>query len=807
MPGPEDSTVRKHPLAKCEVCPLQAMKYVPSWLPANPKLAVVGEGPGFQEATRGEPFTGPSGKLLMTVLNHFHVRRDEVLLTNVVACRPPDNATPTASAIAACRPRLIDEVGQAGVDVIAVGGTASSSLVDDNRTITATRVGPPKQAVHALRERAGHPIRVVPTWHPAYCLRNPDAFPTMVSDIAKAFRTEVPAWKEPDWRYYDEAPVAIQALEALLVLQETTGNYRLVVDIECGIEKDVVFDHPDRYQMLCVGLAYAKGKAIVIGEEAFKDDNVKALLEKLLTRSKLIGHNLKFDLQGLWKYFKNLKAWFDTMIASYVLDERPGIHSLEANCVEKLGAPAWKNVLDQYIPRGGTYANVPRPILYKYNALDIANNWDLYELLEAELEEMGVPDPWPYDDVAPKSARDVHDFLVSAGNQLMYLELNGITVDLEYSQQLGVQYLEYLAELEKDLDATVNEGTKGEITSINPRSPQQVKAFLEFWPNVAVLNTTAETLANLQKRTNSEHPLGIFLEKMLFHRKEQKKYSTYVRGIRRRVRRGRVFTTYLLHGSTSGRLASRNPNLQNIMRDKAIRNQFTVSKEDNVFVHCDYGQAEGRIIAWLARDAYLRSIFCDPDQDLFDTLGARLYNVDPKDLDKEKRVRTKAYFYGLGYGREAFSIAKEYQLPVKVIQRDLDAFFDLMGEVRPWQRKIKQTVHTRQELITPFGRRRQFPLITRENRQDVEREALSYLPQSTASDVCLGALIELRPKLRGKGFMRLTIHDALVTECHKSKADEVGQIMQEVMLRKAAELTTYVPFKVDITVGTRWGEL
>jgi DNA polymerase-1 len=243
------------------------------------------------------------------------------------------------------------------------------------------------------------------------------------------------------------------------------------------------------------------------------------------------------------------------------------------------------------------------------------------------------------------------------------------------------------------------------------------------------------------------------------------------------------------------------------MRDKPIRNQFTVSREENVFVHCDYGQAEGRIIAWLARDEYLRGVFCDPNQDLFNTLGARLYNVDPEDLDKEKRVRTKAYFYGLGYGREAYSIAKEYQLPVSTVKKDLEAFFDMLGEVRPWQRKIKRIVHTRQELISPFGRRRQFPLITEQNRLDVEREALSYLPQSTASDICLGAATELRPMLRGKGFMRLTIHDALVTECHKSKADEVGQVMQEVMLRKAAELTTYVPFKVDITVGTRWGEL
>jgi DNA polymerase I-like protein with 3'-5' exonuclease and polymerase domains len=868
----------------------------------------------------------------------------------------------------------------------------------------------------------------------------------MVTDIGKAFRKNWVKWEEPSWKYYDEPELALAALDALMSWQEQHNRYELVIDIECGIEKDVVFDHPNQYQMLCVGLAYAKGKAIVIGEKAFADDAVKVLLGRLLERSKLIGHNLKFDLQGLWKYYKNLTTFFDTMIAHYVIDERPGQHSLDMLGQEILGAPNWKYVIQRYIPKGGNYADVPREILYKYCAFDCAVTWDLYEVLRQDLDDLGTPDPWPYPDVAPRTARELHDWLVAKADQLMFLELNGVTVDLEYSRELGGTYQEYLNKLEEDLDAVVNEATNGEVRYINPRSPKQVKEFLER-EGCRVEKTDRDTLEALLKRADPESTLGRFLRQMLFHRKEQKKMSTYVTGIRRRVRMGRVFTTYLLHGTTSGRLASRNPNLQNIMRDKQIRNQFTVSKEDNVFVHClvpgtrvlmkdltwrniedvrpseemiafdendvgnviytkatktsrvtkkcykitledgteftcsedhkwavglygrsniqwrrtdqllkakvsfkkyvdpwkvdtsyeggylagfldgeaaltgwdargtritfsqnsgevidevlrlfkergfetaeygnrkcrmfylagdnrpalraigmfrpkrflakqdqlvlgrrkyqnvalksieyvgekevialetdshtffaegylshncDYKQAEGRVIAWLARDEYLRSVFADPDQDLFNTLGARLYGVDPEDLDKEKRVRTKAYFYGLGYGREAYSIAMEYELPVRTVERDLEAFFDMLGNVRPWQESIKQTVHERQELITPFGRRRTFALITEENRKDVEKEALSYLPQSTASDICLDALGELRPALRGKAFLRMTIHDALIAECHKSKAEEVGALMQEVMIRKAADLQTYVPFDVDVSIGKRWGEL
>jgi DNA polymerase-1 len=727
------------------------------------------------------------------------------MLTNVVACRPPDNATPPTAAVTACRPRLISELRSSGCDIVTVGGTATQALVDDNRNITAARVGPPKQPIPVLR-RDDREVRAIPTWHPAYCLRNPDAFPAMVTDIGKAFRKNWVKWEEPSWKYYDEPELALAALDALMSWQEQHNRYELVIDIECGIEKDVVFDHPNQYQMLCVGLAYAKGKAIVIGEKAFADDAVKVLLGRLLERSKLIGHNLKFDLQGLWKYYKNLTTFFDTMIAHYVIDERPGQHSLDMLGQEILGAPNWKYVIQRYIPKGGNYADVPREILYKYCAFDCAVTWDLYEVLRQDLDDLGTPDPWPYPDVAPRTARELHDWLVAKADQLMFLELNGVTVDLEYSRELGGTYQEYLNKLEEDLDAVVNEATNGEVRYINPRSPKQVKEFLER-EGCRVEKTDRDTLEALLKRADPESTLGRFLRQMLFHRKEQKKMSTYVTGIRRRVRMGRVFTTYLLHGTTSGRLASRNPNLQNIMRDKQIRNQFVVSKEDNVFVHCDYRQAEGRVIAWLARDEYLRSVFADPDQDLFNTLGARLYGVDPEDLDKEKRVRTKAYFYGLGYGREAYSIAMEYELPVRTVERDLEAFFDMLGNVRPWQESIKQTVHERQELITPFGRRRTFALITEENRKDVEKEALSYLPQSTASDICLDALGELRPALRGKAFLRMTIHDALIAECHKSKAEEVGALMQEVMIRKAADLQTYVPFDVDVSIGKRWGEL
>lgn len=795
----------KAPGANCDACPLKDERAAPSLFPVGvPRLAVVGEAPGFQETIYGQPFRGPSGKLLDEVLKYHGYQRSEVLYTNVCLCRPADNATPPASAQAACRPRLMGELARSGVStVVALGGTATSALVDDPRTITALRVGPPKRPTRSLSDGAVE--RIVPTWHPAYTLRNPDAFPTLVADIAKVNR-DLSNWKEPRFAYYDEALLAVDFLDKLMLWQDTTGRYEMVVDIEVGIEKDTAFDHPNMYQMLCIGLCWAKGETAVIGEAALGFAQVIGRLLKLFRRSRLIAHNGKFDLAGLYPLFGPLELWFDTMLAHYALDERSGGHGLKVLAVERLGAPAYDDEIKQYVPWGGTYAAIPRPILYKYNALDVACTWDLYEMFAAEMEADVNDVAWPYPELPVKSLRDWHDFLVAASNQLMFLELNGITVDVEYNTKLSWAYEAKLEAMEDDLSRIVAEATKGETSAINPRSPKQVKEFYET-QGLRLTSTDKDVLGGLKDRLDPEGYAGKFTIGLLEHRFEAKRYGTFVKGIRKRLYGQRVFTNYLLHGTTSGRLASRNPNLQNIVRDKDIRRQFVASKPGNILIQADYKQAEGRVITWLAQDEYLRSIFANTEVDLFNMLGAGLYKIDPTQLNKEQRVRTKAYFYGIGYGREPYSIAAEYKIPVNEAKRDYYAFLETIPAVVAWQQSIRNRVSQGEDLISPFGRRRRFALITPQTQSDVFKEALSYLPQSIASDICLTALVRLRPKLRGIGFIRLTIHDALVVEAPEAQLELVSHMLRTEMVKAATEITDYVPFDVDISYGRSWGDL
>jgi uracil-DNA glycosylase family 4 len=771
---------RKHPLAKCEECPYRNEGgFVPTLHPyPSSGIVVLGEAPGAYESVRGIPFTGPSGDLLNQVLQHHGLFRDDIMITNAVLCRPHDNEDPPKAARDACAPRLHAEIAASKADtIIAVGKVAAHSVLDERGSMRRMRVGPPKPYVRDKN------VRVVPTWHPAYCLRSPDSFPDLVFDFGKIKDEKIHDWHEPIYRVFDDPGTAIRVLNEL-----RTRFDRVVIDIECGVEKDEAFVHPSEYDLLCVGIAFEPNRAVVIGENALAYESVRSALRHLLSSTRIIAHNGKFDLAGLRAVAGKQQLWFDTMLAAYALDERPGHMGLKVLSIERLGAPDYEAEIKQYVPRGGSYANIPRPILYRYNAYDVVCTWALYELFNGEFSD---------DD------RRKHEFTVLAANTLIELELAGIGFDLEYNEKLAHEYVVKISDIETRISDLIG-------YDLNPRSPQQVTNYYARHA-ITLPSTNADLLKELRGQLAGE--VLSFTDLLLEHRREAKLYGTYVKGLAKRVTdEGKVYTTYLLHGTTSGRLASREPNLQNVVRNKPIRNQFVVLSEDHRFIQLDYKQAEGRVITTLARDEYLRGIFADENRDLFSELCNDIFGVG--NWGKENRVAMKSIFYGNAYGRGPASIARELQLqnpPVNITVEEaatlMRNFNNLIPDVKKWQAAIKHQVLSGQDLKTPYGRRRSFWLITDKNQADVLNEALSFLPQSIASDICLTALIRLQPMLRDLATVRLTIHDAIVVECHKDNVERTIDLMRTEMLQAASEFTDYVPFAVDATVATRLGEL
>jgi len=795
---------RKHPLAKCEECPLYEVgRFVPSAGPEKAKIAFVGEAPGAGEVRIGVPFSGPSGKLLNVVLEHYGIEREEVFLTNATLCRPPGNETPARSAILACRDRLDAELSERGVEqVVALGNSASEATVGLSG-VTKLRVGPGRP--HSRLSG----VHVTPTLHPAACLRQGDMFPYLVADVGKLVTPRL-KFEEPVFVVVDDEASALQAIEELKAFEH------LVVDIEVDIEKDTAFDHPNRYGMLCIGVAYAPTKAVIFGEEACKIESVLDGLAQLFGRpeTKLIAQNGKFDLAGLYPLLGPLTLWFDTMLASYTFDERPGVHGLKYQAQEYLGAPQYDDVIKKYVGPKDGYGVVPRPILYKYNAYDVCCTYMRW-LQQEELFKLP----------ANNGLRRVHDFLVAASNQLMYLELNGIAIDKEYLDQLTEEYLESLDKIGEQFGEVAKQGRKGVSASydaasrgkrfINPASPKQVKEWL-LDNGVQVDSTNEDTLNLIIERCKGlerMETVSEFCSVLLTHRREAKLYGTYIKGVRKRLYRGRVYPTFLLHGTTSGRTACRNPNLQNIPRESKIRRLYIPTKPDNVFVHVDYSQAELRVLSYLSRDTYFRDIFNGGDRDLFDELTPVLYPAADRDRLsagewKELRIRVKAFVYGLSYGREAGSIASEFGITRNEAMTLQANFFSVIPEIVEFRKETRQRVRDGKDLITPWGRRRRYTLITKENERDIMNEALAFLPQSTASDMCVQALTWLRPELRGKGFIRNIIHDALLIECHADDAEEVAALTNKRMIESAQSIVgDYVKFATDYKVGKNWGEV
>lgn len=734
---------------------------------------VVGEAPGRVEVDTGVPFTGPSGILLDKVFGHYRIDREKVRYTNVVACHPPyggagTSVTPPASVIAACSGRLKREL--AGREqVLLLGNTAKAAVTGATTPITRYRVGPPKLLASGTE--------VVATVHPAACLRQSDMFPFLVRDVNKLVNTDLfRRWTPPTYREYDTIN------EALQVISELWSFPLLVLDIETDVEKDVSFTHPEA--ILCIGISYAPNKAIVLGEHCLRDSRVRRALKELIHAKRIVCHNGKYDLQVLLRDgvidFPVLYA--DTMLASYVLDERPGNHSL-ANCAsEYLGAPDWKSDVAPYTEGGRSYRNIPTPLLHKYNAWDAAQTFLLWQYFEAKLEREGL--------------RRVHDMLVGFSTECIYIEYDGICVDEDYLKALETKYLGKIDELNKQLAPWVE----------NARSWQQVQAALEKLGE-RVVSTNFESLTNIQRRASGE--LAQFVALMMQHRRLGKLYGTYVKGVLKRTMGGRVYPSYLFHGTVFGRLASRNPNIQNVVRDPEFRKVY-VPAPGRVFVQADLGAAELRVVACEARDPYLIEVFNDPTRNIHDEVSDTLYGAGC--WNKEQRVRTKAFVFGSTYGREHFSIAQEFDMPLWEAERIQKGFFAMIPETMAWRQQVQDQVFKEgRALQTHFGRKRRFHLITRENRGDVAKESLAFVPQSSASDICQYATMRIR---RNLGWsvdgprIRNTVHDSILVDCDPADAVEIGNMMSDVLRQTALDVySDVVPFEADWETGPSWGEL
>lgn len=390
---------------------------------------------------------------------------------------------------------------------------------------------------------------------------------------------------------------------------------------------------------------------------------------------------------------------------------------------------------------------------------------------------------------------------------LSALEVRGVQVNITKLQSLFDEFstraLECQAAAFKSIGREINLGSPKQLQELlfNELNMPKTRATKTGY------TTDAAALAELQQ--SNPHP---FLDALLAHR-DSTKMKQIVEGLLKSVGDDqRIHTTYVQIGTTTGRLSSTDPNLQNIPirteDGRRIRDVFESADEYECLLSADYSQIEMRIMAHLSQDAGLIEAF-NAGEDLHRYVGSRIFGVQPDAVTPEMRSKVKAMSYGLVYGLSAFGLAKQLNISSADAKALMSDYFARFGGVRDYLRNVVDEARQKKKTVTQFGRVRPFPDLGSPNRQvreNAERAALNAPIQGTAADIMKKAMLDVETRVMNAGLqsrMLLQIHDELVFEVAKGELDRLSEIVTESMER-VVQLD--VPLEVQIGTGRTWFE-
>lgn len=600
----------------------------------------------------------------------------------------------------------------------------------------------------------------------------------------------------------------------------------LVFDIEGQGDPSIL--HPTASDVICVGLHGGDETLIVPRRVLGAPDRHRKPGETLrefpemwdaLARTLLVAHNAKFDAIVLGQWLSGgvlnpLPTYRDTMLMYYVLSPAVPHKELKLTlmCERMFGAEDWS------VPDYSDMWGYSEAELFTYCAKDVQYEWMVFEELHERVQ--GNPD-----------RRKTMELVVQPFTELTTeAEPNGVCFDYDYVMGEAIpakrrEKERTLIELQQIADAYTPEGgwprkkdearsVKGKPvwkTDFNPSSWQQVKHVLAARGTEAV-STDEKTLAPLAEKGDQ------FAKSLLEYRGVTKELGTYLESALSRNEAAqhpfgdnRIFPSYNVFGTLTGRLSSSGPNIQNQPKTKEMRRMYVASTPERVVMQADYSQAELRVMAALANDDWLLGIFANPDLDIFDEMmpGAfpdREFIKGTEEADFMRRS-LKTVVYGLAYDRQAAAIAIELGMTVRQAKALMDNFLSSADDLAELRREIRKKAHQPNGLVTRFGRYFQHEVITPANKASVERSALSFLPQSSASDCCLVSAIRLRDWIKKNHkdwtFFAL-VHDAINLDVPKEEGQEASEVTRKIMCETAAEFFPEVAWKAEGDWGWSW---
>ena len=539
-----------------------------------------------------------------------------------------------------------------------------------------------------------------------------------------------------------------------------------------------------------------------------------------------IWHNGKFDC-GRLKYMCGIDGHVDedTMLQHYVqVNEKQGTHGLKDLGQLYLQAPAWDDELDKIkrewcrkrkVPlKDFTYDSIPTETLIPYMQRDCIATYRLHQV---------------FNKIARPGSEFIYRQLCKASNVYGAMELSGQLIDVEYLEDLEYRLDGMVAEAQARLDRVSGKywnpqlyaaatGAKAKPDmEFSPKSPKQLKWMLGEVMGYQVPATDATTMQTLMddldhQGEKADPDAKEFLQSILEVRKYSKYLETYALGIREVLCKDfRVRCTFNLHGTETGRLSSSNPNMQNIPRDKMIKN-LIIAPQGKCLLQLDYSQAELRVLAMMSKDPALIEIYRS-GQDLHDAVSDMMFGPGAH-KDKEKRMLAKTINFGIAYGRGPGSIATKFGKTMAEAREIIERWFKPMPLVKEYIYERRRMANRGDPCVTIFGRERHF-VITDAELNHIQNEYINTPIQGTASDFTMLSLLGIHDYLeehwKGKARLVSTVHDSIIIEVEDDPTilAEVGSdcvsIMAQTPLKYVPDCP--VPFVADAEIGYKWGDM
>jgi uracil-DNA glycosylase family 4 len=790
---------------------------------------IIGESPGREELKNGIPFVGMSWRIVNHLLKYTGLDEVEPYVTNALHCWPGSNksdATMT-TAVQQCSHQLIDEINLAPRKLVLTLGAPALRAVTKNfgLKITQERGRVITDELHESIKGVEHAFSTI---HPAFILRGGGNFRQFREDImyaSRIWRSGDAIKQNPDVDYIVlDTPQLL--LKLLNYLREEVKKSPTPIDVGADIETGSKpedpegpggFNHIDD-AVLMLGLAIKEDAVYIIPEEMLGHPIVRKIFQ---LKGLLWGwHNGKFDVKFLRRAgIEEARVDEDTMLMSYTLDERGGVHSLDQVAHDWLGVPNWKGMLDKYKKKKQSYRVIPKEVLYKYAAYDISSTLRLVKFLR------------------PLIMRDENNkklyyrTLLPASEYLSRVEDRGLLVDFERVRENEVKLDKQAMDLAEPIFEEALKYPNSDYTEKLCNSPKQLAQLL--YVDIGLESKDKGTGNDVLEKL-PQHPVVVALRK---YRKVAKLNGTYVKPLHTGVASdNKIHTTFKIHATATGRLASSDPmNVQNIPRDAEIRGQF-VARPGYIYIEPDLSQAEMRSLAEFSGDPLLCKIYNDPNMPgVHDTMRSRMYG-DPENWDAgqvryyqekffvreedpkkqlkaildEQKMRAKNVNFGIIYGITKYGLADQMECTHAEAQQALNVWAQTFPVAWAFIQQCMQAPIKGQNLVTVFGNRKRHGVISQENLRNLQTEAANFIHQATASHIMLHAGIRNDRFLEREYGAEIvnTVHDSMLIE-----TPNIPEVVVKVTDLICADLELIpklwglhrVPFEADAKMGPRWG--